>query len=86
MSVDIFGRTDVGNAQKVFSAGVTLSQVNNVFLRRDGGNTATDNIDLDSHKIVKVVDPTDPQDVATNNYVDSSKVAKTGDTMKGNLY
>ena len=70
---------------EVFSAGVTLSQVNNAFLRRDGGNTATDNIDLDSHKIVKVVDSTYPQDVATKKNVDSSKVAKTGDTMTGNL-
>ena len=85
MSVDIFGRTDVGKTQKVFFAGVTFSQVNNAFLRRDGGNTATDNIDLDSHKIVKVVDPTDSQDVATKNYVDNSKVAKTGDTMTRNL-
>ena len=85
MSVDIFRRTDVRNTQKVFSAGVTLSQVNNAFLRLDGENTATDNIDLDSHKSVKVVDPIDPQDVATKNYVDSSKVAKTGDTMTGNL-
>ena len=64
---------------------MTLSQVNNAFLKHDGGNTATDNIDLNSHKIVKIVDPTDPQDVATKNYVDSSKVAKTGDTMTGNL-
>ena len=70
MSLDIFGITDVGNTHKVFSAGETLLQVNNAILRRDGGNTTTDNIDLDSHKIVNAADLTDLQDVATKNYVD----------------
>ena len=86
MSVDIFGRTNVENTQKVFSAGVTLTQINNEFLRRDGGNTATDSIDMGSHKIVNAAEPTDLQDVATKNYVDSKAVvSKSGDTMTGEL-
>ena len=43
MSVDVFGRINVENMQKVFSAGVTFTEINNAFLRRDGENTATDN-------------------------------------------
>jgi len=32
--------------------------VNNNFIRRDGGNTATNDIDLDSHKLRNVANPT----------------------------
>lgn len=71
MPVDKFGRTDVGNSQRVVSGGVTLSQVNNTFLRRDGENTATENIDMDSHKLVNLLDPDNNQDAATKNYVDT---------------
>ena len=86
MSVDIFGRTKVENTQKVFSAGVTLTQINNAFLRRDGGNAATDSIDMGSHKIVNAAEPTDMQDVATKNYVDSKAVvSRSGDSMTGEL-
>ena len=86
MSVDIFGRTNVENMQKVFSAGVTLTQINNAFLRRDGGNTATDSIDMGSHRIVNASEPTDLQDVATKNHVDSKAVvSSSGDTMTGEL-
>ena len=86
MSVDIFGRTNVENTQKVFSTSVTLTQINNAFLRRDGGNTATDGIDMGSHKIVNAAEPTDLQDVATKNYVDSKAVVSNlGDTMTGEL-
>ena len=68
--------------KKVFSAGVTLSLANNAFLRRDDGNTVSDNIDLNLPSIVKAVNPTNPHDVTTKNFVDSSK---TGVIMTGNL-
>ena len=58
MSVNIFGRTNVGNMQKIFSAGITLTQIHNAFLRRDGRNTANDSIDISSHKIVNAAKPT----------------------------
>lgn len=38
MPVDKFGRTDTTNTTRVISGGITLSQANNAFLRRDGGN------------------------------------------------
>ena len=86
MSVDIFGRTNVENTQKVFSAGVTLTQINNALLRRDGGNTATDSIDMGLHKIVNAAEPTDLQDVTIKNYVNSKAVVcRSGDIMTGEL-
>ena len=61
---------DGGSAPRVIAGGITLSQVNNTFLRVDGANAATGNIDLGSNKLINVADPTDLQDVATKNYVD----------------
>jgi hypothetical protein len=92
MPVDKFGRTDGGGAsnipapiQRVVSGGVTLSQMTETFLQRDGGNMATGNINLDYHKVVNVGNPTDDQDAATKNYVDRNTVSKTGDTITGDL-
>jgi len=40
MSVDKFGRTDVNVVQRVVTGGgITLTQANNIFLRRDGTST-----------------------------------------------
>jgi len=50
MSVDTFGRTDSNAAQRVVTGGgVTLTQANNIFLRRDG----TSSLDGDLHMNVK---------------------------------
>ena len=80
MPVDKFGRTDGGGTvangasaqvQRVVSGGVTLSQVTDSFLQRDGGNAATGDINLDYHKLVNVGDPINNQDVVTKNYFDT---------------
>jgi len=71
MPIHKFGRTNVGISQRVVSGGVTSTQVNNTFLRRDGENTATANIDMTSHKLINVLDPVDDQDIATKHYVDN---------------
>ena len=42
-------------------------------------------IHMGSNKIVSMADPTSAQDAATKNYVDASKVSRTGDTMTGDL-
>ena len=70
MPVDIFGSSLVDSSQKVVSGGVTLAQASNAFLRRDGGNAATADINLNSHKITNVLNPTNDQDTATKHYVD----------------
>jgi len=51
MPVDKFGHTDVGYSQRVIAGGVTLSQVNATFLRTDGINAATGNLDMNGHTI-----------------------------------
>lgn len=94
MPVDKFGRTDGSNnmpapiQRLVVSGGVTLSQVTDTFLQRNGGNAATGDLNLDSHKLTNVGNPADDQDAATKHYVDSNvsgRVLKNGDTMTGNL-
>ena len=66
MPVDIFGNS----SQKVVCEGITLAQAINAFLRRDGGNAATADINLNSHKITNVLNPTSAQDATTKSYVD----------------
>jgi hypothetical protein len=93
MSVNKFGLSNGSgnchcNSSQVVGVGLTLTQANNTFLRRDGVNTAAGNIDMTSHKIANVADPTNSKDVATKSYVDlndATKVARAGDTMTGDL-
>ncbi|KAH3799780.1 hypothetical protein DPMN_153396 [Dreissena polymorpha] len=85
MFVDIFGKTNVGLSQRVISGGVTLSQAINTFLRRDGKNAADENINMDSHNLINVLDPANAQDAATKHYVAIRAVSKSGDTMTGDL-
>lgn len=85
MPVDIFGRTDANNLQRTVSGEIALTQVNNTFLRRDGGTPAVSDINLGAQKLINVKDPVDAQDAATKVYVDTTKVSKSGDIMTGDL-
>ena len=69
MPVDKFGRNGDRAATTVY-AGINITNLTNSFLRRDGGNTAMEAIDLNSNIIKNVSDPVSNQDVAANNYVD----------------
>ena len=51
MPVDKFGHTDSGSMQRIVAGGVTLTQVNNTFIRRDGTNAFTGNLDLGGNSI-----------------------------------
>jgi len=84
MPVDVFGRTDfASDSTHVISQGINTKQANDTFLRRDGGNVASSDIDLDSHKLVNVADPTNDKDAANKEYVDSNagtnRVSKSHD-------
>src|SRR5688572_1116979 len=52
MPVDKFGHTDSGSMQRVVAGGVTLTQINNTFLRLDGSNDITGDIDMGGHLLV----------------------------------
>jgi outer membrane murein-binding lipoprotein Lpp len=68
--------TDVSSLQaQILSLNVTVSDLQDedlTFLKLDGSRAMTGILDLGTHKIINVVDPTDPQDVATKAYVDAS--------------
>ena len=72
MSIDIFGESS-----SVYASGRTLSDVDNYFLRKDGYNSATNDIDIGTHKLINVANPTNAQDAATKNYVDNNSQKST---------
>ena len=89
MPINKFG--DAGEDSAIFTTntsstiGVTMAQINNVFLRRDGANNATGEQNMSGPKIINIGTPGAVGDAASKGYVDSSTVSKTGDTMTGNL-
>ena len=92
MPIDKFGRTDTGGTttieRVVTGGGVTLSQVGDSFLQRDGSNAATGNINLNHNKLINVGNPSEENDGSNKHYVDDAivtKVSRSGDTIAGNL-
>src|ERR1043165_9521310 len=74
MPVDKFGHTDSTSVQRVVASGVTLTQINNSFVRLDGSNAFV---------------PSEDNHLANKKYVDDQgamKVLKTGDTVSGDLF
>src|ERR1043165_256514 len=74
MPVDKFGHTDSSSVQRETAGGVTLTQINNTFMRLDGSNAFV---------------PSEDNHITTKKYVDdqdSTKVSKLGDTVSGNLF
>src|SRR4029077_1676288 len=61
-----------------FAAGISQC------IARDGQSTVTNNIPMNSKRIVALSDPVDPQDSATKAYADT-KLALAGGTVTGNL-
>src|SRR5678815_2222989 len=73
MPVDKFGHTDSGNMQRVVAGGVTLTQVNNNFLRLDGTNALTGNLNLGGKSIEGLstaYTPSKDNDLTNKKYVD----------------
>src|SRR6218665_3937521 len=51
MPVDKFGRTDFDSMQRIVSGGVTLSQANSTFLRRDGSSNMDGDLNMNGKSI-----------------------------------
>ena len=70
MPVDKFGRM---SDTKTKDTGVSLTYINNNYIRSDGSNTVTGSIDMKGNTLYNVADPVNPQDVVTKVYVDNTK-------------
>ena len=67
MSVDKFGRM---SDAKTRDTGVSLTYINNNYIRSDGSTPVTGSIDMRGNTLYNVSNPVNPQDVATKQYVD----------------
>ena len=72
MSVDKFGRM---SDAKTRDTGVSLTYINNNYIRSDGSALVSGSIDMIGNTLYNVADPVNPQDVATKEYAD-----KVGDS------
>ena len=70
MPVDKFGRM---SDTKTMDSGVSLTYINNNYVRSDGGTPLTGSLDMKGNIIYNVAEPVNPQDVATKVYVDNTK-------------
>ena len=70
MPVDKFGRM---SDTKTKDSGVSLTYINNNYVRCDGGTPLTGSLDMKGNIIYNVADPVNPQDVVTKVYVDNTK-------------
>ena len=70
MPVNKFGRM---SDTKTKDTGVSLTYINNNYVRSDGGTPLTGSLDMKGNTIYNVADPVNPQDVVTKVYVDNTK-------------
>ena len=70
MPVNKFGRM---SDTKTTDSGVSLTYINNNYVRSDGGTPLTGSLDMKGNIIYNVAEPVNPQDVATKVYVDNTK-------------
>ena len=67
MPVDKFGRM---SDTKTRDTGVSLTYINNNYVRSDGSTPVTGSIDMKGNTLTNVSDTVNPQDVATKKYAD----------------
>ena len=70
MPVDKFGRM---SDTKTKDTGVSLTYINNNYVRSDGETPLTGSLNMQGNTIYNVADPVNPQDVVTKVYVDNTK-------------
>ena len=73
MPVDKFGRM---SDTKTRDTGVSLTYINNNYIRSDGGTPVSGSIDMRGNTLYNVSDPVNPQDVATKEYIDNIRGVK----------
>ena len=69
MPVDKFGRM---SDAKTKDTGVSLTYINNNYIRSDGGTPVSGSIDMRGNTLYNVSDPVNPQDVARKKYADEA--------------
>ena len=79
MPVDKFGRM---SDTKTKDTGVSLTYINNNYIRSDGDTPVTGSINMNGNTLYNVPDPVNPQDVATKEYAE--KVGGGGPYLKEN--
>ena len=72
MPVDKFGRM---SDTKTKDTGVSLTYINNNYIRCDGSTPVTGSINMNGNTLYNVPDPVNPQDVATKEYADTTNKA-----------
>ena len=70
MPVDKFGRM---SDMKTKDTGVSLTYINNNYVRSDGETPLTGSLDMRGNTLYNVADPVNPQDVVTKVYMDNTK-------------
>ena len=70
MPVDKFGRM---SDTKTKDTGVSLTYINNNYVRSDGETPLTGSLNMRGNTIYNVADPVNPQDVVTKVYMDNTK-------------
>ena len=70
MPVDKFGRM---SDMKTKDTGVSLTYINNNYVRSDGETPLTGSLDMRGNTLYNVAEPVNPQDVVTKVYVDNAK-------------
>ena len=72
MPVDKFGRM---SDTKTRDTGVSLTYINNNYIRSDGNKPVSGSIDMRGNTLYNVSNPVNPQDVATKEYADTTNKA-----------
>ena len=75
MPVDKFGRM---SDAKTRDTGVSLTYINNNYVRSDGSTPVTGSIDMKGNTLYNVADPVNPQDVATKEYANKKNTYYCG--------
>ena len=73
MPVDKFGRM---SDTKTRDTGVSLTYINNNYIRSNGISEITGNLNMASHTIENLGNPANPKDVVTKEYADIHKKKK----------